>query len=66
MISGSDSARSADSRRMAAALGAADLTTASVRGLHFGGALAPGEPTGNELAAAEIVGWLGERHELAG
>jgi len=64
-LTGDQAAFPADSRRMIDALGAADLTTASVRGLHFGGALAPGEPTGNELAAAEIVGWLGTRYELA-
>jgi len=46
------------------ALGAADLTTATVRGLHFGGPIAGGEPAGNELAAAEIIGWLAKRHEL--
>jgi hypothetical protein len=55
----------ADSRRMIDALGAADLTTASVRGLHFGGAIAAGEPDGNELAAAEIVAWLEARCALA-
>jgi hypothetical protein len=27
-------------------------------------AIAKGEPTGNELAAAEISGWLAKRHEL--
>ena len=46
------------------ALGAEDLTTAIVRGLHFGGPISHGEPTGNELAAAEIVAWLAKRHEL--
>ena len=45
-------------------LGAEDLTTATVRGLHFGGPIAQGAPTGNELAAAEIVAWLAKRHEL--
>ena len=49
---------------MASALGAEDLTTVTVRGLHFGGPIAGGEPTGNELAAAEIVAWLAKRHEL--
>src|SRR5262249_6270917 len=55
----------ADSRRMIDALGAADLTATTVRGLHFGGPIAEGEPTGNELAAVEIVGWLAKRYELA-
>ena len=30
----------------------------TVRGLHFGGPIAKGEPTGHELAAAEIIAWL--------
>jgi len=64
-LTGDQAAFPADSRRMIDALGAADLTTATVRGLHFGGAIAPGEPTGNDLAATEIVGWIGRRHELA-
>jgi len=34
------------------ALGAEDLTIATVRGLHFGGPIAGAEPAGNELAAA--------------
>ena len=46
---------------MTAALGADDLTTASVRGTHFGGPIGPGEPTGASLAAAEIGAWLEKR-----
>jgi hypothetical protein len=64
-LTGDQAAFPADSARMIAALGAADLTTAKVRGLHFGAALAPGEPTGNELAAAEIAEWLGKRFPLS-
>ncbi|GEL21123.1 alpha/beta hydrolase [Pseudonocardia sulfidoxydans NBRC 16205] len=64
-LTGDQAAFPADSRRMTAALGAADLTVETVRGLHFGGALAEGEPTGNELAAARIADWLGERYGLA-
>ncbi|MEA5362573.1 alpha/beta hydrolase [Amycolatopsis sp., V23-08] len=64
-LTGDQAAFPADSRRMIASLGAPDLTTTSVRGLHFGGALAEGEPTGNELAAAEITAWLGKRFPLA-
>ncbi|GAA1864351.1 alpha/beta fold hydrolase [Pseudonocardia ailaonensis] len=63
-LSGDQAAFPADSARMIGALGAADLTTAAVRGLHFGAAIAAGEPTGNELAAAEITEWLGKRFEL--
>jgi hypothetical protein len=50
---------------MIGALGADDLTVATVRGLHFGGAIADGEPTGNQLAADEIRGWLDKRFPLA-
>ena len=64
-LTGDQAAFPADSRRMIDALGAEDLTTATVRGLHFGGPIAEGEPTGNELAAAEIIAWLSRRHELA-
>lgn len=64
-LTGDQAAFPADSRRMIAALGAADLTTATVRGLHFGGPIADGEPTGNELAATEITTWLDKRFPLA-
>ncbi len=64
-LSGDQAAFPADTRRMIDALGAADLTTTRVRGLHFGGAIAAGEPTGNELAAAEITAWLDKRYPLA-
>ena len=63
-LTGDQAAFPADTRAMIGALGAADLTTSTIRGLHFGGAIAKGEPTGNELAAAEISGWLAKRHEL--
>lgn len=63
-LTGDQAAFPADSGRMIGALGAADLTTATVRGLHFGGPIAKGEPSGNDLAAAEIIAWLGKRHEL--
>ncbi len=63
-LTGDQAAFPADSRRMIDALGAEDLTTATVRGLHFGGPIAKSEPTGNELAATEIISWLSKRHEL--
>jgi hypothetical protein len=63
-LTGDQAAFPADSRRMTGALGAADLTTVTVRGLHFGGPIGAGEPAGNELAAAEIIAWLAKRHEL--
>jgi hypothetical protein len=64
-LTGDQAAFPADSRQMAGALGAEDLTTATVRGLHFGAPIANAEPTGNELAATEIINWLSKRHELA-
>jgi hypothetical protein len=64
-LTGDQAAFPADSRQMIDALGAEDLTTATVRGLHFGGPIADGEPAGNELAATEIIDWLSKRHELA-
>ncbi|MBW0088087.1 alpha/beta hydrolase [Pseudonocardia sp. KRD-184] len=60
-LTGDQAAFPADSRRMVDALGAADLTHRTVRGLHFGAAIAEGEPTGNALAGQEIAAWLGER-----
>ena len=63
-LTGDQAAFPADSHRMIGALGAKDLATAAVRGLHFGGPIAKGEPTGNELAATEIINWLSKRHEL--
>jgi hypothetical protein len=64
-LTGDQAAFPADSARMAAAFGAHDLTRVAVRGLHFGAAIAEGEPTGNDRAGAEISEWLSERFELA-
>jgi hypothetical protein len=63
-LTGDQAAFPSVSRQMIDALGAKDLTTATVRGLHFGGPITEGEPTGNDLAAAEIIDWLSKRHEL--
>jgi hypothetical protein len=63
-LTGDQAAFPSDSRRMIDAFGAEDLTTAAVRGLHFGGPIADGEPAGNALAATEIINWLSKRHEL--
>jgi hypothetical protein len=52
-------------RRMTEALGATDLTHLQVRGTHFGGPIADGEPTGNALAVDRIRDWLDSRAELA-
>jgi hypothetical protein len=44
-LTGDQTAFPADSHQMIDALGAKDLTTATVRGLPFGGAIGQGEPT---------------------
>ncbi|MFF0147897.1 hypothetical protein ATK36_5069 [Amycolatopsis sulphurea] len=64
-LTGDQAAFPADTQRMTEALGAEDRTVVSVRGLHFGGPIGDGEPTGNELAAAQIADWLGSRFPLA-
>ena len=64
-LTGDQAAFPTDSRHMTEALGASDLTHKTVRGTHFGGPIATGEPTGNELAGAEIRAWLEARTELA-
>jgi hypothetical protein len=54
-----------DALAMVRAFGSADTTHRRVRGRHFGGAIAGGEPTGSSLAADVIGGWLAERFPLA-
>ncbi|MGV9711014.1 alpha/beta hydrolase [Gordonia sp. NPDC003424] len=51
----------ADACAMVDAFGARDKHHVRVAGTHFGGPIAPGEPTGAELAAAHIGPWLAER-----
>lgn len=60
-LSGDQACFPGDIDAMAGALGADDLTRVEVAGTHFGGPLAEGAPSGAELAAAQIVGWLAER-----
>ena len=60
-LTGDQAAFPAVTRQMRELLGAADKTFATVRGTHFGGAIAPGEPTANVLAGAIIGPWLEER-----
>src|SRR5262249_26972286 len=62
-LTGDQAAFPADSRQMIDALGAGDLTTATVRGLHFGGPIAGGERPANERAPTELSGGLASRHE---
>jgi hypothetical protein len=63
-LTGDQAAFPADSRAMTDALGAADLTVDRVRGTHFGGPVAPGEPAGSQLAGERITAWLRERFAL--
>ncbi|MGW2962714.1 hypothetical protein ACWDGI_30215 [Streptomyces sp. NPDC001220] len=51
----------ADIARFTAAIPSKDLSVGAVDGTHFGGRLAQGEPTGNELAASRIAAWIAER-----
>jgi hypothetical protein len=53
----------ADIQRFAGAIPAADLIVDAVDGTHFGDRLSPDAPTGNELAAGRILGWLQQRFE---
>jgi hypothetical protein len=48
-----------DARAMYTALGSTDKTFRRVRGTHFGGSIADGEPTGAQRATVEIGTWLG-------
>lgn len=48
-----------DARAMYEALASTDKTFSRVRGTHFGGSVADGEPTGAQMAAVEIGTWLG-------
>ncbi|MET0453966.1 MAG: alpha/beta hydrolase [Mycobacterium sp.] len=54
-----------DARQMYAALAASDKKHVRVAGTHFGGPIAPGEPSGTELAAQQIARWLRERFPVA-
>ncbi|MFC5676002.1 alpha/beta hydrolase [Aeromicrobium endophyticum] len=60
-LTGDQACFPADARQMYAALPALDKKHVRVAGTHFGGAVAPGEPTGTELAAQQIGRWLKER-----
>ncbi len=64
-LTGDQVAFPSDSRAMVGALGATDLEHVAVRGTHFGGPIADGEPTGADLAGARIRDWLDARYELS-
>lgn len=63
-FTGDQAAFPSDNRRMIDALAAEDLTSTRVRGTHFGGSIATGEPTGYALAGERIAEWLGARFAL--
>lgn len=65
-LTGDQAAFPADTRAMIDALGTADLTVRRVRGTHFGGPIAPGEPPGAELAGRHLADWLAERFPITG
>lgn len=60
-LTGDQASFPADIARFRAALGADDVTVASVPGTHFGGPIAKGAPTGTELAAHVIDEWISRR-----
>lgn len=60
-LTGDQACFPADARDVYAAIPAGDKTHVRVAGTHFGGPIAPGEPTGTELAAQRIRRWLSER-----
>jgi hypothetical protein len=64
-LTGDQAAYPQDAAAMVSAFGASDVTHQQVRGLHFGGAIAPGQPTGSSLAGDVIGNWLAERFPLA-
>jgi hypothetical protein len=57
-LTGDQACFPADAQAMVQAIGADNKTHVRVPGTHFGGPLRAGEPSGAELAAAEIVRWL--------
>ncbi|MGE0216130.1 alpha/beta hydrolase [Mycolicibacterium sp.] len=65
-LTGDQACFPSDAARMYGALGASDKVHVQVAGTHFGGPIAPGEPTGTELAAAQITRWLRDRFDMAG
>ena len=56
----------ADAVRMVDAIAAPDKTHERVRGKHFGGAIADGEPTGAVMAGQVIGTWLTKRFPVGG
>ncbi|MBS2531744.1 hypothetical protein KGQ20_03050 [Catenulispora sp. NF23] len=64
-LSGDQAGFPQDALAMMASFGAADTVHRQVRGLHFGGPIAPGEPSGSSLAADVIGSWMSERFPLA-
>jgi hypothetical protein len=57
-LSGDQACFPADADEMTSALGAHSVTRCTVRGTHFGGPIAPSEPSGAGLAARAMGTWL--------
>jgi hypothetical protein len=57
-LTGEQACFPADAAEMYGALASTEKAFTRVRGTHFGGAIAEGEPTGAQLAAIEIGTWL--------
>ncbi|MET0819521.1 MAG: alpha/beta hydrolase [Aeromicrobium sp.] len=60
-LTGDQASYPSDLLHMQDALASDDLTVREVRGTHFGGAVADGEPTGSSNAAVVVDDWLAER-----
>lgn len=63
-LSGDQASFPADADEFMAALGSTDKTRVTVRGLHFGGPIAAGQPAASELAGEQIGRWLSQRHPV--
>lgn len=64
-LTGDQACFPADALAMVDSFGSDDVTHRRVRGLHFGGPISKGEPTGSSLAAEVIGDWLAQRFPLA-
>lgn len=64
-LTGDQACFPADACEMYSALAACDKSHVHVAGTHFGGPIAPGEPSGIELSSRQIGRWLRERFTLS-
>ena len=63
-LTGDQACFPSDARAMYAALATPDKKHVKVPGTHFGGPIAPGEPTGSELAVQQMRRWLQEHFAI--